>query len=338
MQRRRQRTGRVEISLGYACSNDCVFCSETRLRRQHSAEATGGPVTTERIRQAMDRLRVDGGEHLTLLGGEPTIRKDFIGLLDYAKDIGFERVSMTTNGRRFADPEFAREVARRSILRITVSLHGPTAAIHDAITQRPGAYDEVITGLQNLHEAGMPVDLTAVICRQNQGQLALLYDLHRSHNPGRMLWVFVRPVGEAYDRFEDIVPPMADIAAELQPVLDRATKEAAPLLVGHMPLCMLPGNEGAADELYWHDDTAVVLREIQKFLAAKDSGKGSYQVTFDHFKMKTKACGGCRFVGVCAGLFKEYIERRGAFELRPVAGTAVKSFSELRLPYLLQRN
>ena len=336
MQRRRQRTGRVEISLGYACSNDCIFCSETRHRRRAGEDAPGSPLTTERILQAIDRLRADGGEHLTLLGGEPTVRKDFLQILDHARDIGFGQVFMTTNGRRFADPAFTAEVASRDILRITVSLHGPDAAIHDAITQRPGAFNQVIAGLENLRAAGLSVDLTAVICRQNQGQLGRLYDVHRRFSPGRMLWVMVRPVGEAYERFDDIVPRIGDIAAELAPVLRQAQSDAAPLVIGHLPLCMLPGAEGHADELYWHYDTSVILREIQKFLAAKDEGS-TYQVTFDHFKMKTKACGGCRFVGVCAGLFKEYIERRGAEELRPVKGAAVKSFAQLRLPHLQQR-
>ena len=336
MQRRRQRTGRVEISLGYACSNDCIFCSETRHRRRAGEDAPGGSLTTERIFRAMERLRADGGEHLTLLGGEPTVRRDFLEILDHARDIGFRQVSMTTNGRRFADPAFVAEIARRNMPQITVSLHGPDAAVHDAITQRPGAFDQVVAGLKNLRNAGIPVDLTAVICRQNQGRLDGLYDLHRRFAPGRMLWVMVRPVGEAYERFDDIVPRIGEISAELAPVLRRARSDAAALVIGHLPLCMLPGAEGHADELYWHDDTSVIVREIQKFLAAKDAGS-TYQVTFDHFKMKTKACGGCRFVGVCAGLFKEYIERRGADELRPVKGAAVKSFAQLRLPHLQQR-
>ncbi|MBI2361792.1 MAG: radical SAM protein, partial [Elusimicrobia bacterium] len=86
---------------GYACNNRCGFCVHLG-RRALPARAT------REIVAAMARARREGCDALELVGGEVTIRPDFLTLLGAARALGYPRVALASNGRMFSRPGFAR--------------------------------------------------------------------------------------------------------------------------------------------------------------------------------------------------------------------------------------
>ncbi len=325
---------RVEFGIGYACNNDCRFCSEhynrtsNRLRDMLSIPA-------ERIKEQIRDAFESGARHITFLGGEPTVHKRFLELVAFAKSVGFEEIYITTNGRKFADANFAQQAMDAGLTRITFSLHGHNEQLHNHITQTNGAFEQTIEGMENVRSLGVPFDITTVICKSNMTSLADIYRFERSLSPRRIMWALVRPIGAAFDNFDEIVPRLSDLKEPLHEALSLAQTDKAALTVANVPMCILTPFIGFADEIYWQEDSAI-LREIRKFAAVHGMQitHASYRVNREHYKVKPRICAKCAYIGVCAGLFKEYFERRGADELAPIEGEKVRSFVEIRLPHI----
>jgi His-Xaa-Ser system radical SAM maturase HxsC len=81
-----------------------------------------------------------------------------------------------SNGRRFADPAFARRYASVGLADIMVGIpvYGPEPALHDFIVQASGAFDETIHGILNLASLGQAVELRVVIQRHTVPMLVAL--------------------------------------------------------------------------------------------------------------------------------------------------------------------
>jgi mycofactocin radical SAM maturase len=107
--------------------------------------------------------------YVNIGGGEPTVRRDFWELVDYAvaHRVG---VKFSTNGSRIT-AERALRLARSDYVDVQVSLDGATAAVNDAI-RGPGSYRTGITAMERLAQAGFAgFKLSVVVTRENVSQL-----------------------------------------------------------------------------------------------------------------------------------------------------------------------
>ncbi len=329
----RPRDRRAEIGLGYVCNNRCCFCSEYYHRTSEIAEEARQKTSTVAIKKKLIDLRRQGYDHLTFLGGEPTIRKDFVELVEFARRCRYRTVFVTTNGRRFADRNFMQAAFEAGLSRVNLSIHGADAAVHDAATGSPGAFEDLHAALKNLREAGHDFWATSVIHSHNANNLPELMRFLIDWQVGRIHWAFVRPVGRAYEHFQDIVPTYRDVEPGLIEAMKLADDANQRLTVANVPLCHLGEYVYVADELYWN--RRPVRRHVEKFVALhSEKREKSYSVTGSHYKLKASSCASCRYFLVCDGVPGEYVEHRGFSEQQPIAGERILSADELRNPSL----
>ncbi len=107
--------------------------------------------------------------YVNIGGGEPTVRRDFWELVDYAvaHHVG---VKFSTNGSRIT-PERAVKLAGSDYVDVQVSLDGATAEVNDAV-RGPGSYATAITAMERLADAGFTgFKLSVVVTRENVSQL-----------------------------------------------------------------------------------------------------------------------------------------------------------------------
>ena len=130
-------------------------------------------------------------------GGEVTLENKLFPFVELARDSGaFRHVRVQTNGRRLADPDYARALIEAGVNELFVSLHGDTAALHDAIAQREGSFDELVRGLDNARALGVRLITNTVMRRKNAGALPGIVDLAHAHGVGRMeLWNYLPDAG-----------------------------------------------------------------------------------------------------------------------------------------------
>jgi mycofactocin radical SAM maturase len=149
--------------LTYACNLACVHCLSSSGRRDPAE------LSTAQCRAVIDELEAMQVFYVNIGGGEPTIRPDFLDLLDYATAhrVG---VKFSTNGVRIDRP-VARRLAANDYVDVQISLDGATAAVNDPI-RGVGSYATALTAMRNLAEAGMRnFKISVVMTRQNIGQL-----------------------------------------------------------------------------------------------------------------------------------------------------------------------
>ncbi|MFR6634061.1 MAG: radical SAM protein [Alistipes onderdonkii] len=127
-----------------------------------------------------DRLRSAELRSLGITGGEPTLLGDrLFELLRHVRTkLPETEIHLLTNGRAFADKEYARKLAEcgeKKIL-LGVPLHADSAGDHDTITQVKGSFEETMLGLYNLGRYDIGIELRVVITKMNYRRLPKLPD------------------------------------------------------------------------------------------------------------------------------------------------------------------
>ena len=79
-------------------------------------------IPTAQVKQDLELARKNGAEKIVFTGGEPTIRKDILNLVAYAKKIGFSDILIITNGRMCSYPEFMDKLVANGLTSLCFSL------------------------------------------------------------------------------------------------------------------------------------------------------------------------------------------------------------------------
>ena len=163
---------KLDLFIGYSCNNNCRFCYVAN-RRKH------GDNDSEIIKNKLQTGIAEGCDQVHFVGGEPTIRKDIIELVRFANEIGFKSVVITSNGRMFVYKKFTTELLKLDVTNLILSIHGHNAMIHDSLTQVDGSFDQLMKGIDNIHEirdkvkSNVLVESNVVIVNKNYKYLHL---------------------------------------------------------------------------------------------------------------------------------------------------------------------
>ena len=131
--------------LTYACNLACVHCLSSSGRRDPRE------LSTAECKAVIDELQRMQVFYVNVGGGEPTVRRDFWELLDYATahDVG---VKFSTNGSRIT-PAIAARLAATDYVDVQISLDGASAEVNDRV-RGPGSYDTALRAMHALADAG----------------------------------------------------------------------------------------------------------------------------------------------------------------------------------------
>ncbi|HTY25351.1 MAG TPA: heme b synthase [Desulfomonilaceae bacterium] len=153
-----------------ACNLACVHC-----RAGACSESDPEELTFEEGIRLIDGIAKVGKPILIMTGGEPLLRDDFFDLARHAVASGLRAV-LATNGV-LVTPKKAREIEEAGIARVSISLDGPTAEEHDLFRKVPGAFAASLTGVANLRDAGVSVQINTTLTRRNRQRLAQIMEL-----------------------------------------------------------------------------------------------------------------------------------------------------------------
>ncbi|MGW7519929.1 radical SAM protein [Streptomyces sp. NPDC054796] len=164
--------GRASYELNLGCNFGCRHCY------LGEKEFSGLP-WPERAR-LLRLLRDAGVVWLQLTGGEPTIDPHFPQVYALAYDLGM-MLEVLTNGSRLHDPALLTLLTERPPYRLTLSVYGAQEATFDGLTRRRGAWKSFRRGLEAAREAGLPVELSVVVTRENAHEAAEMHALARRY-------------------------------------------------------------------------------------------------------------------------------------------------------------
>ncbi|MBV9413577.1 MAG: mycofactocin radical SAM maturase [Solirubrobacterales bacterium] len=186
--------------LTYACNLACVHCLSSSGRRDPRELNTAECM---RVIDELERMQVF---YVNIGGGEPTFRRDFWELVDYAVShhVG---VKFSTNGSRIT-AERAVRLARSDYVDVQVSLDGATPEVNDAI-RGPGSHRTAITAMEHLAAAGFKgFKLSVVVTRENVSQLDEFKRLADGYD-AQLRITRLRPSGRGADVWPKLHPTAA---------------------------------------------------------------------------------------------------------------------------------
>lgn len=230
----------VSMTMEFRCNLRCVHCMIEDTMHRLVPESAGR--FEELLAQNAKERRWKG---LILTGSEITLRRDLPSLARHARAAGFEHVRIQTHGMHLAQQSYCDELIEAGVDEYFVSVAGPDAETHDAITTVPGSFAKTLAGLENLDSRGEAVTLTnTVVTKRSFTLLPAVVDrlAHLRRLVQMEFWVYW-PMTESDDK--DLLASHAEIAPYLREAIARARALGRGVEVKNFPQCLL-GNDTAA--------------------------------------------------------------------------------------------
>jgi len=222
------------MNITYKCANRCVFCA--------TGDRVSAALAWDKIENILREHREQGTDQLDIDGGEPTMHPRLVDAIGLARELGYRSINVTTNGRLLRDRTLAERLLNSGITHLLISLHGATAAVHEAATDAPGSFADTIAGIDHamaLHPAHVETGLNVTIVRANVDHLMPLTALAVAKGFSKINFQFTTPFGRAW---EDVVPPLEEAANAVMRVIDRYASEID-IHVINAQFCVFPGYE-----------------------------------------------------------------------------------------------
>lgn len=159
---------RYFFELTYLCNLNCPFCYVGNQR-------TKDELSTQ---QWFDIIKqIPWFSFVTLVGGEPLLRKDFIPILEKASKKTFGKVHVVSNGILLDDNIIDALIKYSLLLSVSIDGYGEN---HDKNRAKEGIFDKIIANLDNLKSksAKSPLtDIKTIVLKDNLDDLPKLYKL-----------------------------------------------------------------------------------------------------------------------------------------------------------------
>ncbi|MDP6942823.1 MAG: radical SAM protein [Myxococcota bacterium] len=282
------------------CNDNCLHCGVADIM------TTANVVDFGRIARSLHTLAPRSGGQVMFAVSELTIRPDFMKILKAARRAGMKTVALVTNGRMFSYPDFARRSVEAGMTHALVSVYGPTARTHQAITRTPESFEQTIAGLRALLTfPALTVMTNSVITKKNYRYLPQLVELLSGLGVQNINLSFVQIIGNAARYQRALVPRIKDVLPYLKDAVDLGVGQGRNMGIGGLPYCVLKGYE----HHFGVDDLTIIANSDPEDNITERSPYA-----------QAESCRRCAYNAVCLGVQDEYLRQYGEEDLDPYHG------------------
>ncbi len=301
------------VLTGFSCNNNCLMCS-VRGKGEFYPDRSHHDLIGD-----LKRGREEGFDWVEFTGGEVTIRRDIVDLVANAKELGYQKIAFSTNGRLFSYDKFCQQIIEAGLNKVTFSLLGPDKKTHEALTRTPGSFDEIIAGIKNVQSfSGVHLNISSVISRLN-------------YKPIKKFGYFVQSLGVKHWYLLDLIPDsnakkFYDVLVVRLPELSRelnGLKELAPGFKEFgffdFPLCLFSPILRKRQNICLVNAKARMETSLQVGYNPKRieiDEQGGYS---DVYRQNVDICKKCQYYKECGGIWRSYLEKYGDLEVEKLA-------------------
>ncbi len=295
--------------LGFSCNNNCIMCT-TKPKEKNYKDRT--------IQEILDDLQEgikQGFRRVEFTGGEPTIREDILDLIKFAKDLGYEDIALSTNGRMLNYDDFAKKLIENGLGRINFSLYGHNAKIHDAVTRTPKSFEQTIQGIKNIQKfPEVIIIVNTVVSQLNHLHLVDMGKFVLSLKIKFFNILDLIPDGYAKDFYKTLAVRINDLSEALND-LENILNKFNLVTFFDFPLCLF--KPGIKNNLHTAFITAEGRKNIAKQVGYKPVRfkKKENDIYTDIHKERINTCVKCKFYKECGGIWKDYLDLYGQKEI-----------------------
>ncbi|MGC8927152.1 MAG: radical SAM protein [Myxococcota bacterium] len=272
------------------CNQGCEFCS-----------APIDYIDPEMgvLKKLIDNLYQGNNFQITLTGGEPTIRKEFVPFLGWlVKNTKNSLIRIQTNAVAFSNRALISKLPKTRRIQFFISLHSLEEEIYDKITSSKGQFDRAIKGIKNILDGGYDVIANVVLNRYNYDRMDdYLKKFYRLFGNRVSLHFSVLILPEYRINLEKYIVSYREILRHLLPLIKEYKIPIDSLISSthaSIPLCYFPPE---------------MVRGIKKRYRGNPVETGYEDLSKNW--VKKKSCLGCRYDKFCIGVPKNYFIKFG---------------------------
>lgn len=346
-------TERVKIVTNLRCNIRCRFCYYGNCLSQSNPP-------NEWVKAQLIYARRHGIKDVDFSGGEPTLRGDLTELVYYARELGFRKICVITNGLIMSSESYAQRLIKSGLNDVLFSIHGHCPELHDYLTQIPGSFQRLLKAIENVKKEGINFRTNTVVTRANYKNLPQLAELLLMLKPKAVNFIKFNPWCFATTKVGEMAAKYSEIAPYLQKAIDELNTSVKKVTVRYFPFCFMQGYERHICNLrqlrYDSDEWVPRVRDTLESGFVKHwkiifgglilchpfdrlRSLSPYEL-FDETIMKLiqrdyvkkKDCQKCTYFQLCDGFEKSYVDIYGLEEVSPVIGEQIKD------PMFFRRN
>ncbi|MDP7423395.1 MAG: radical SAM protein [bacterium] len=271
-----------EIAVTYRCNLRCRFCYVGDSNRKRTDERD---MDLESLKKVLRVRRPDADiPSVSFTGGEPTLLTYLEEAVAYAVELGL-RVNLITNGTLLTKKRVTA-LKEAGLSSAQVSVEGPTAEIHDALTMKKGSFDKTWAGIHNLRQAGLVVHTNTTLSRKNAPFTEDIVRLAKEQGMERFSMNLAIPCGSALEYSRDVFYSYSEVS-RLIPGLKRAARQAGIefLWYSPTPYCLFnPIAEGLGNKSCAACDGLLSISPLGEVLPCSSFSQGVGNVLEKDFK------------------------------------------------------
>lgn len=140
------------------CNQKCIHCYAAGQNLSETSE-----LSTSSWKKIIKKCQKACIPQLTFTGGEPTLRKDLVELIDYAK---WFVTRLNTNGVLLTE-DLCKKLYTASLDSVQVTLYSSNPQVHNELVGADN-FDKTIQGIKNAIKAGLNVSINTPLCSINK--------------------------------------------------------------------------------------------------------------------------------------------------------------------------
>jgi len=304
---------KLELRISNICSRNCIFCSEYNNRNKRNSF-----MEFKEIIEIIKSSKIKGINHITFLGGEPTLHPNFPTILKISKKLGF-KTQVTTDGSTLSNYYYASKIIPY-IDEICLSLHWDSPQLAEKITNNPFAFNETELALKNISKVRSDktfVMINTVIFAFNFERIEKIikYGISHFYKMDKYLLSNLIPWGNGINSYSKLSLKMSKIINRLSNISNIFNKYNIPWVIAGIPYCIL-------GKKWWtySNDLSYSVRSLiskERYNRRNNVLINEYLINSPLNQIKIKKCKKCALKKMCSGVFSEYIKEYGNNEIKP---------------------
>lgn len=170
-------TARIPLAVSFEITRRCNFrCGHCYLGDQYAVrEHKAQELDTRTVVTLIDEMVEAGTLFLTMTGGDPMLRPDFLDIYRHAVRSGL-LVTVFCNGSLITD-EIVSTLVAYPPRAVEITLYGARQATFETVTQQPGSFAACMRGVEKLRQAKVRLRLKTMALTVNRDEVPQLWQL-----------------------------------------------------------------------------------------------------------------------------------------------------------------
>lgn len=295
---------RADVKVWFACNNHCLFCVQGNKREKYP------PRSVKEIKRIIKEEYDNWCEWLVFTWWEPTVHKNLVECIAYAKNLWYKVIQIQSNWQSFSDIDYVKKLIEAWVTEFWPSIHWFKKETHDLLVKNPWAWERTVRWLINLKKLNQKIIINSVITKQNYKEIPKLTELLVKIWVFQYQFAFVHILWSADVNKKEIVARKTDVMPYIKKALDIGEKAWIICMTEAIPFCMMKWYEWAIAEYNFMPETTVVDAEF------RTESYADYR--WNEWKAKHEKCKKCSKYKICEWPWKEYPELYGWDEFEPI--------------------